>query len=64
MFGFLVKYLAFATKNSKVVHLRFVTGNDLVWGLVQILLEIKPVDGMTSRVDGFGPKDIRSLVLI
>jgi len=46
------------------VHLRLVTGDYLVGCLAQILVDVETVDGMTRRVDCFGPKTIRSLVLI
>ena len=46
------------------MHLRLVTGDYLVGCLAQILVDVETVDGMTRRVDCFGPKTIRSLVLI
>jgi len=46
------------------MHLRFVTGDYLVWSLAQGLVDVEAVDCMASGVDCFGPKAIRSLVLI
>ena len=46
------------------MHLRLVTGNYFVGSLAQILVDVETGDGMTRRVDSFGPKAIRSLVLI
>ena len=46
------------------MHLRFVTGDYLVWSLAQVLVDVEVVDCMASGVDCFGPKTIRSLVLI
>ena len=46
------------------MHLRFVTGDYLVWSLAQVLVDVEPVDCMASGVDCFGPKAIRGLVLI
>ena len=46
------------------MHLRLVTGDYLVGCLAQILVDIETIYGMTRRVDCFGPKAIRSLVLI
>ena len=48
------------------MHLRLVTGNYnyFIGSLAQILVDVETIDGMTCRVDCFGPKDIRSLVLI
>jgi hypothetical protein len=38
------------------VQTRLVTGVDLVLSLVQVLVEIEAVGGMTCGVDGFCPK--------
>ena len=46
------------------MHLRFVTGDYLVWSLAQVFVDVEAVDCMTSGVDCFGPKAIRGLVLI
>jgi hypothetical protein len=46
------------------VHLGFVTGDYLVGSLAQVFVEVEAVDCMASRADCFGPKNIRSLVLI
>jgi hypothetical protein len=46
------------------MHLRFVTRNDLVGCLAQILVEVETVDCMASGVNCFGPKNIRCLVFI
>ena len=46
------------------MYLRLVTCDYLVGCLAQILMDVETVDGMTRRVDCFGPKTIRSLVLI
>ena len=46
------------------MHLRFVTGDYLVWSLAQILVDVEAVDCMASGVDCFGSKAIQGLVLI
>ena len=46
------------------MHLRFVTGDYLIWSLAQVLVDVKAVDCMASGVDCFGPKAIQGLVLI
>ena len=46
------------------MHLRFVTHDNFVGCLAQILVKVETVDCTTSGVDCFSPKDIRSLVLI
>jgi len=46
------------------VHLRLVTGDYLVGCLAQIFVDVEAIGCMTRHVDCFGPKDIRSLVLI
>src|SRR6185312_13725973 len=46
------------------MHLRLVTGDYLIGCLAQIPVDVETVDGMTRRVDSFGPKAIRSFVLI
>ena len=46
------------------MHLRFVTGDYLVWSLAQVLVDVEAVDCMASGVDCFGPKTIQGLVLI
>jgi hypothetical protein len=55
-FGFLVKYETLTFKYLKVVHTRFLTSDDLVGNLVQVLVEVEAVDGMACGVDGFCPK--------
>ena len=46
------------------MHLGFVIGDYLVGCLAQILVDVETVDGMTRRVDCFGPQTIRSFVPI
>ena len=46
------------------MYLRLVTGDYFIGCLAQILVDVETVDGMTRRVDCFGPKAIWSLVLI
>jgi hypothetical protein len=63
-FGILVKNEALTTKNSKVRDVRLFTDKELISGLVAELVKIQTVDSMTSCVDCFHLKTIRSLVLI
>jgi hypothetical protein len=46
----------YSNKNSKVINLRFVTGEKLVGSLLVNLVKIKAVDCMTSCVDRLCPK--------
>jgi hypothetical protein len=62
--GPLVWNETFAPKHSKVGHLRLFTGDKFIGGFLVELVKIKAVDGMASRVDSFGPKDVLSLVLV
>jgi hypothetical protein len=59
---FLVKNEAFATKDSKVINLRFVTGEKLVGSLFINLVKIKAVDCMTGNVDHLCPVVVWCLV--
>jgi hypothetical protein len=62
--GSLAENETFAPKHSKVGHHRLFTGDKLIAGLLVKLVKIEAVDGMASRVDSFGPKDVLSLLLI
>jgi hypothetical protein len=62
--GPLIENETFASKHSKVGHLRLFTGDKLIGSLLVKLVKIEAVDGMSSRVDSFDPKDVLSLVLI
>ena len=46
------------------MHLRFVTGDYLIWSLAKVLVDVEATDCMESCVDCFSPKAIRGLVLI
>jgi hypothetical protein len=61
---FLVKNVAFTPKNSKVINLRFITGEKLVGCLLVNLVKTKAVDCMTGGVDRLCPKIVSCLVLI
>jgi hypothetical protein len=62
--GPLVENETFAPKHSKVGHLRLFTGDKLIGSLLVKYVKVEAVDGMESRVDSFGPKDVLSLVLV
>jgi hypothetical protein len=62
--GPLVENETLAPKHSKVGHLRLFVGDKLIRSLLVKLVKIEAVDGMASRVDSFGPKDVLSLVLV
>ena len=48
-------------EHPKVLEVGLVTGEYLIWSIVQAFAEIEPIGCMTSGVDGFGPKVVRSL---
>jgi hypothetical protein len=60
----LVENETFAPKHSKVGHLRLLTSDKIIGGLLVKLVKIEAVDGMASRVDCFSPKDVLSLVIV
>jgi hypothetical protein len=60
----LKKNIALTPKDAKVGYIRFVTGDELIWSLLQESVKVEPVDGMTCRVDSFDPKVIGGLILI
>ena len=45
----------------EVLEIGLVTGEYLIWSLVQALAEVEPIGCMTHGVDGFGPKVVRRL---
>ena len=46
-------------EHTKVLEVGLVTGEYLIWILVQAFAEIEPIGCMTCSVDGFGPKVVR-----
>ena len=50
-------------EHPKVLEVGLVTGEYLIWSLVQALAEVEPIGCMTRGVDGFGPKVVRRLEL-
>jgi hypothetical protein len=59
-----LKNIALAPKDSKVRVIWLVTGMELVGSLLEKLVNIGTVCGMTCRNDRLRPKPTRSLVLI
>jgi hypothetical protein len=59
-----LKNIALASEDSKVRHTRFFTGKEPIRCLLQELVKIEAIDGMTSRVYRLHPKAIESLVFI
>ena len=51
------------SEHPKVLEVGLVTGEYLIWSLVQALAEVEPIGCMTHGVDGFGPKVVRRLEL-
>ena len=43
-------------EHPKVLEVGLVTGEYLIWSLVQAFAEIEPIGCMKSCVDGFGPE--------
>src|SRR3989337_1108989 len=43
-------------EHPEVLEVGLVTGENLIWSLVQALAEVEPIRCMTGGVDGFGPK--------
>ena len=50
-------------EHSEVLEVGLVTGEYLIWSLVQALAEVEPIGCMTRGVDGFGPKVVGRLEL-
>src|SRR4051812_12667876 len=50
-------------EHPKVLEIGLVTGEYLIWSLVQALAEVEPIGCMTRGVDGFGPKVLWRLEL-
>ena len=50
-------------EHPKVLEVSLVTGEYLIWSLVQALAEVEPIGCMTRGVDGFGPKVVWRLEL-
>jgi hypothetical protein len=59
-----LKNIALASKNSEVRYTWFVTSKELIRCLLQELVEVKTISGMTCRINRLHPKLIRGLVFI
>jgi hypothetical protein len=59
-----LKNIALASENSEVRYTWLVTGKELIRCLLQELVEIKTVSGMTCRIDCLHRKLVRGLVFI
>jgi hypothetical protein len=59
-----LKNIALASKDSKVRDIWLVTGKELIRSLLEKLVKIETVCGMTSRINYLSPKPVGSLVLI
>jgi hypothetical protein len=60
----LLKNISLAFKNYKVRDIRLVTDKELIWCLLEKLVKIETVCGMTCCIDHLGLKPVGSLVLI
>jgi hypothetical protein len=52
-----------APKDSEVLDVRLVSGDNLIWSFIQTLPEIETVCGVTSGTNSFGPKIVWRLEL-
>ena len=50
-------------EHPKVLEVGLVTGEDLIWSLVQAFAEVEPIRCMAHGVDDFGPKVVGRLEL-
>jgi hypothetical protein len=60
----LLKNIVLTSKDSKIRDICFVTSKELIWCLLEKLVKIEMVCGMTCHVDHLGLKLIESLVLV
>jgi hypothetical protein len=56
MSTFLHQNVAFAPKYTKVRDIGFVTGKEFVGGLLEKVMQIEPIYGMTGCVHSFRPE--------
>jgi hypothetical protein len=59
-----LKNIALAFENSEVRYTWLVTGKELIRCLLQELVNVKMVSGMTCRIDRLHPKLVQNLVFI
>jgi hypothetical protein len=60
---FLHQNVAFAPKYTKVRDIGFITGKEFIGGLLEKVIQVEPVYGVTGCVHSFRPKPLGRLGL-